>query len=1029
MELITILVGVPSGLLALTAILRWLYLYFRKRREEAVLMVPFGKPGSFFGRDADLQALHKVLLKDRGVSARPVGLTGLGGIGKTQLAVEYAYRYRDSFPGGVFWLDGAEPLADGFAAIGRRLLPASTLYQDDENLVGAAFDYLAKTPSTLLILDNLENPAVIQQPVGRRPEPESLPSRILFTTRRRDFDPARFEVIEVGVLPEGAALKLLLRHQSRHLARDPAHPQHGAARTICAMLGYLPLAVEIAGGHVGWLRPDLPLDAYLQELECGGALPVLEYVEGPTTAEDLAKRHVAGVEATLESQWGTLETGEDSANGGEGDARLILLIGGQLAEASIVPKARLGLLAGFIEEGGGFFGTRLDRALRRLVNVSLLEELQDDRVRLHPLVREFANRKTPEAEAPEFKQRCAVYLALAFEDIETLFEQYMRRGIDELQADLIAARAFAGDAQLLGRLGLLQRVLGQEAHNLRVREEERREVYFVQQVGNRALGLGLSDLDVAAKSRLKALDRPSLGLSWRATRESPDLVRNLSGHEGWVNAVAVTTDGRYAVSGSWDYTLKVWEVETGRQVRTLSGHENTVNAVAVTTNGRYAVSGSSDRTLKVWEVETGREVRTLPGHEKAVNAVAVTPDGRYAVSGSYDSTLKVWEVETGREVRTLSGHEGIVEAVAVTPDGRYAISGSNDRTLKVWEVETGRQVRTLSGHEDAVNAVAVTTDGRYAVSGSSDHTLKVWEVETGRQVRTFSGHTTPIRAVAVTPDGRYALTGSLERTLKVWEVETGRQVRTLSGHENAVNAVAVTTNGRYAVSGSSDHTLKVWEVETGRHVRTLSGHLNAVNAVAVTPDGRYAVSGSVEGTLKVWEVETGREVRTLSGHENWVTAVAVTPDGRYAVSGSFDRTLKVWEVETGREVRTLSGHEDGVNAVAVTPDGRYAVSGSFDRTLKVWEVETGRQVRTLSGHETSVLAVAVTTDGRYAVSGSLEGTVKVWEMEMGEEVAAVALDAAAHCVAVPPNGVTVVVGDGAGAVYALRLRAMPNSQD
>ena len=142
-------------------------------------------------------------------------------------------------------------------------------------------------------------------------------------------------------------------------------------------------------------------------------------------------------------------------------------------------------------------------------------------------------------------------------------------------------------------------------------------------------------------------------LGWRATPESPDLVRTLSAHEDWVHAVAVTPDGRYAVSGSNDRILKVWEVETGREVRTLSGHEGWVNAVAVTPDGRYAVSGSFDRTLKVWEVETGLEVRTLSGHEGSVRAVAVTPDGRYAVSGSFDRTLKGGGRNPGRTLCRL----------------------------------------------------------------------------------------------------------------------------------------------------------------------------------------------------------------------------------------------------------------------------------------------------------------------------------------------------------------------------------------
>ena len=114
--------------------------------------------------------------------------------------------------------------------------------------------------------------------------------------------------------------------------------------------------------------------------------------------------------------------------------------------------------------------------------------------------------------------------------------------------------------------------------------------------------------------------------------------------------------------------------------------------------GGLAVSASSDHTLKVWEVDSGRELRTLAGHTGGVHGVALSGDGRIAVSASADHTLKVWEVGSGRELRTLAGHTVCVNGVALSGDGRLAVSASDDNTLKVWEVGSGRELRTLAGH-------------------------------------------------------------------------------------------------------------------------------------------------------------------------------------------------------------------------------------------------------------------------------------------------------------------------------------------
>src|SRR5271166_228103 len=464
------------------------------------------------------------------------------------------------------------------------------------------------------------------------------------------------------------------------------------------------------------------------------------------------------------------------------------------------------------------------------------------------------------------------------------------------------------------------------------------------------------------------------------------LVRTLAGHTNEVNAVALSRDGRLAVSASRDKTLKVWEVPSGLELNTLKGHADEVFGVAVSGDGRLAVSASYDKTLKVWEVKSGRELHTLAGHTGWVNGVALSDDARLAVSASQDKTLKVWEVASGRELRTLQGHTDYVTSVALSGDGRLAVSASGDYTLKVWEVESGRELRTLSGHTHSVNGVALSGDGRLAVSASWDKTLKVWELDRGRELRTLSGHTNGVRAVAVTRDGQQAVSASDDNTLKIWELASGRELRTLSGHTSWILGEALSWDGRLVVSASGDHTLKVWEVDRGRELRSLRGHKSGVTRVAVSGDGRLAASASYDDTVKVWEVESGRELRTLQGHTRTVYGVALSRDGRLAVSASEDETLKVWEVESGRELRTLHGHTDPVLRVASSGDGRLAVSTSADKTLKVWDVERGRDRHTLVGHTNVVLGVALNGDGRLAVSASQDKMLKVWEVESGREL-------------------------------------------
>ncbi|WP_437537458.1 AAA family ATPase [Sorangium sp. So ce726] len=929
--------------------------------------VPLARNPSFVGRDEELARLHRMLQDPQPGGRRPVMLTGMGGIGKTQLAVEYAFEHEVSYPDGAYFINAAgDDWRPAMAKLAVDLdLKAENAPEAERQLrlVAALDAYLRARPEALVIFDYVENPADLETDRAAGLVPANLGCRVLVTTRRRD---ARFESIDVPVLPEVAAVKLLL---SRRRARAPADDPT-VAGAICRRFGKMPLAIALAAAFLG-KNPAISLAGYARRMDKYGLLRATDTTGA--TPEELATRHEATVQATLQSQWDALENA---------DSRDVLKTAALLEVAADIPQARLSLLTGLAIEAEEGFPIPLHDALREISELSFVEPMRErNGIRLEPLAWEFAKQKIDAPEA--FAAACGERLGEALRDMDRLHKEVARRNIDEVLTDLRIGIKLTG-APGRARLETLSRPLDREAHCLRRWDPTKEPGFLLQQLRNRCLDMAIEEVRERAEAKLAERRWSWLRERFRTSRDSEALVRTLDGHTNVVLGVAVTSDGRLAVSASADTTLKVWNLATGHLLRTLEGHTDVVTGVAVTSDDRLAVSASWDKTLKAWDLATGRLLRTLEGHTHGVHGVAVSSDGRYAVSASEDKTLKVWDLATGHLLRTLEGHTHGVHTVAVTSDGRFAVSASGDKTLKVWNLATGHLLRTLEGHTDLVFGMTVTSDGRYAVSASWDKTLKVWDLATGHLLRTLEGHTYVVRGVAVTSDGRFAISASSDKTLKVWDLATGHLLRTLEGHTYDVFGVAVTPDGRFAVSASWDDTLKVWDLATGHLLRTLEGHTNVVTGVAVTSDGRLAVSASWDKTLKVWDLATGQSLRTLEGHTNYVFGMTVTSDGHFAVSASSDKTLKVWDLATGQPLRTLEGHTDVVSGVAVTSDGRFAVSASWDKTLKVWDLATGHLLRTLEGHTDVVFGVAVTSDGRFAVSASWDNTLKVWELATGQ---------------------------------------------
>ena len=480
------------------------------------------------------------------------------------------------------------------------------------------------------------------------------------------------------------------------------------------------------------------------------------------------------------------------------------------------------------------------------------------------------------------------------------------------------------------------------------------------------------------------------------------LLNTLKGHESSVNSVEFSPDGKQLASGSFDKTIKIWDVTTGKVLNTLKGHEGEVRSVGFSPDGKKLASGSNDKTIKIWDVTTGKVLNTLNGHESEVISVGFSPDGKKLASGSADKTIKIWDVTTGKVLNTLpseryanKGHEGYVNSVGFSPDGKQLASGSSDNTIKIWNVTTGKVVNTLKGHKVYVNSVGFSPDGKQLVSGSSDSTIKIWDVTTGEVLNTLKGHENWVRSVGFSPDGQQLASGSDDNTIKIWDVTTGKVLKTLpseryanKGHESGVNSVEFSPDGKQILAfGSADMTIKIWDVTTGK---VLKDYEDVVTSVGFSPDGQQLASGSGDNTIKIWNVTTGKVLNTLKGHKGYVRSVGFSPDGKQILaSGSDDDTIKIWDVTTGKVLNTLKGHESGVNSVEFSPDGEKLASGSGDNTIKIWDVTTGKVLNTLKGHDSSsvvsgVNSVEFSPDGQQLVSGSGDKTIKIWDVTTGK---------------------------------------------
>ena len=503
-----------------------------------------------------------------------------------------------------------------------------------------------------------------------------------------------------------------------------------------------------------------------------------------------------------------------------------------------------------------------------------------------------------------------------------------------------------------------------------------------------------------------------------------------NGHTHWVRSIAFSPDGQYLASGSADTTVRLWDAQTYESIRIHSDHENEVHTVAFHPQGHLLASGGADNTVRIWQVLRGKCSQVLTGHTHWVRSLAFTPDGQYLASGSADGTVRLWDAKTGECLQTFAGHTHWVRSLAFTPNGQYLASGSADGTARLWDAKTGECLQTFAGHTHWVRSLAFTPDGNTLMSGSSDKTIKFWDVETGKCDRTDTGHDGGIYSIALSPDGRWLASGSSDKTIRFWDIATGdclktfhgktdqvfaiafssddrtmacvsqnqivtlwhwridRCFRTLHGHTDWAFPVAFHPNGNLLASGSSDRTVKIWDVAAGKLLHSLRGHTDQVMSVAFGSDGETLASGSADGTVRLWDLQTRSCFLVLPGHTDWVDSVSFDAETQIVASGSGDGTLRLWDANTGECLQVLTGHTDQIYSVAYRPvSGRERptiASASADRTVRIWDADTGECLHTLSGHHSRIYAVAFHPDGSRLASASADRTVRIWDADTGD---------------------------------------------
>ncbi|MEL7245339.1 MAG: NB-ARC domain-containing protein, partial [Cyanobacteria bacterium J06573_2] len=983
----------------------------------------------FYGRLNEISQLQDWVLKKR---CRLVALLGIGGIGKTALAVKLGLQVQDNFDVVVWRSLQNSPSVEEYLTSTLQFF-ASALKKDaviPENFDGKLSKLIEflKNHRCLLILDNVEtifNSSSQTDGYGQLFKcagEVAHQSCLLLTSREKPKEIIPLE--GENTLVKSLKIQGLNPTEGRELFKQKGQ-FIGTEQEWGLLLqhyGGNPLALKMVASGV-------------KELFNGRISPILEFLQqGMLIFDDISN--------LLERQLQRLSVLEKN---------VIYWLAINREPVSITK---------LVSDVATFVSKRdLLRAVKSLLERSLIER-SGDNFFLQPVVMEYTTERLVEGVYQELVGKTiALQLFKTHALVKATSKDYIREAQKKLIVEPLVEKLLVG-LDITMTVTLLQNVLEQQRH-----EPEIISGYAAGNVINLLVymqvdlhGYDFSNLTIwqadlqnlnLAKANFqnsafdKSVFTTTLGEIYRLTL-SPDGILATSHADGTIRlweiasgknlltfkahfsftfGLAFSNDGKMLATGGHDNLVKLWDMETGECLRTLDKHTAPVWSVSFSPDGKTLASGSSDNSIRFWDVGSGRCLKVLDGHSKCVMSVSWSGDGSTLVSGSRDGNLRLWDIETGNCIQTILEDEVPIMTAQFSPDGQTIafVGAYKDNSLNIWDIEQNRCIQKLCGHKDFIYSLSFSHDGRFIATTGYDYDIRLWDLEQSTCIKIFQGHTSQVNDITFTEDDEMLISGSLDYSVRFWDISKGVCVKTLGGYNFEIQSVLFAPNQQILVTGGRDSSIRVWDIYLESPSKILLGHTDAVWSFCFSPDGKLLASCSHDKTIKLWNIDTGNCITTINGDIGRLRSVSFSQSGKILAAvgedrnielwnihegklikrllgktdifwsasfsptdilatGDWDGQVQLWDVEKSECIKTLSGHTGWVTSLAWSPDGKILASGSYDKSIRLWDTSNFTCLKVLAEHTGNIWSISFSPDGRYIASASEDQTVRLWDM-------------------------------------------------
>ena len=478
-------------------------------------------------------------------------------------------------------------------------------------------------------------------------------------------------------------------------------------------------------------------------------------------------------------------------------------------------------------------------------------------------------------------------------------------------------------------------------------------------------------------SKILSCSRDNTAKIWDV--DSGKLLKTFNEHNDWVFK-AVFGDDNNVITCSKDNFIINWSIESGKILRKIKAHEGSVNSLDMSYDGKYLASCSADNTIKLWDIKKNFNLlNKFEGHKFSVNSISFSKDSRFLLSASSDGTLRIWSFTNLNQTKTLKGNSIKISNSQFFHENNL-LSILADNSIVRWKITDPQFNKLYIGHQGFINSVDFSKD-EILLTAALDNTINIWD-KNGSIISSIEPHTDFPFGAKFNSDFTKILSFSVDNSAKLSSIESKKILADMNKHSDMVYAGDFYCNDKFIVTESMDSSVILWD-SVGRFLNKFKTQGTRVNSSKIDTNCELLAIANNNGTIYIWNLDDYSLKYKLYKENIQINSIVFSPNSEMLFSADNNGNIFVWDILDGSLKNTIKAHKMAINNLLIASNRMYLISKSDDMHVKVWNVLNGQLIYDLNHKEKFIYSVHLNFENTLLITATSDHKSLVWSMSSG----------------------------------------------